>query len=330
MMRQIQSKKIQILQNSQQLFLAKCLVEQQLEQTQRNTQISLKGNHDGSVLFRVAKTKEIAAFAIHSKLYVFAKPLPDFKGLPLDTKVVSLNDIVKTNGVMRCTKCKSWVNTADVTKCPCGGYLQARKRFHVRGETTESLDAEYLEIQSALKDIRISAKMEHTPRAKPYIPTGITASMAGMSSVETTTTAYTGFLTAVAVKSGKKQPNKREDKKHMYLKDEEKYSFFKGMGVDVESIQDEQIKAYGMLDAQRMAKIAVDSWNSIPIDVEEMHLQKRKQSVRKQRLHQNHTHKPTQNKPSSKKKMMICSGCAEKTPALVESKCTKCFLNVAN
>ena len=185
MMRQIQSKKIQIPQNSQQLFLAKCLVEQQLEQTQKNsTQISLKGNsYDGSVLFRVVKTKEIAAFARDSKLYVFAKPLKDFKGLPLDTKVVSLNNIVKTDGVMRCAKCKSWVNDADVIKCPCGGYLQKRKRFHVRGETTESLDAGYLEIQAALEDIRISAKMDCKPRCKTYTPTGITYSMAGMSSV---------------------------------------------------------------------------------------------------------------------------------------------------
>jgi len=127
--------------------------------------------------------------------------------------------------------------------------------------------------------------------------------MAGMSSVETeNTTPDVGFLTTVAVKLGKKQPNKQEDKKHMYLEEEEKYSFFKGLGVDVESIQDDEIKTYGMLDAQRMAKNAVESWNNIPKDSEEMHHTGRKQSVRRQRSHQNHTHKPTQNKPSSKKR----------------------------
>jgi len=150
--------------------LAKCLVEQQLEQIQKSTQISLKGNQDdGSVLFRVVKTKEIAAFAKDSKLYVFAKPLKDFNGLPLDTKVVSLNNLVKTDGVMRCAKCKSWVTDADVARCPCGGYLQKRKRFHVRGETTDSLDAEYLEIQSALEDIRTSARMSIHLDAKPTL-----------------------------------------------------------------------------------------------------------------------------------------------------------------
>jgi len=187
MMRQIQSKKIQTTtQNSHQLFMAKCLVEQKLEQIQRSTKISITRNHDdGSVLFRVVKTKEIAAIVKGSKLYVFAKPLKDFKvGLPLDTEVVSLNDITKTDEVMRCTKCKSWTNDADVAKCPCGGYLQKKKRFHVRGEITESLDAEYIEIQSALKDIKISARMDYyKPRQKPYIVTGITPSMAGMSSV---------------------------------------------------------------------------------------------------------------------------------------------------
>jgi len=184
MMRQILSKKIQIPQNSQKLFVAKCFVEQQLEQIQKNTRISIKGNpDDGSVFFRVVKTKEIAAFAKDGKLYVFAKPLPEFKGLPLDTTMVPLSNIVKTDGVMKCTKCKSWMKHADITKCPCGGYLQKRKRFHVRGEITESLDAEYLEIQSALKDIKISAKMDCKPRQKSYVTTGITPSMAGISSV---------------------------------------------------------------------------------------------------------------------------------------------------
>lgn len=183
-MRQILSKKIQIPQNNQKLFVAKCFVEQQLEQIQKNTRISLKGNpDDGSVFFRVVKTKEIAAFAKDGKLYVFAKPLPDFKGLPLDTTMVPLNNIVKTDGVMRCTKCKSWIKHADVVKCPCGGYLQKRKRLHVRGEITDSLDVQYLEIQSALEDIKVSAKMDCKPRAKSYTPTGITPSMAGISSV---------------------------------------------------------------------------------------------------------------------------------------------------
>lgn len=316
MMRQIQSKKIQIPQNSQQLFLAKCFIEQRI-----GNLVVIRGNpSDGSSVFKIKHTQEIAAVTKNNNLYVFSKPLKDFKGLPLDTKVVSLSKLVKTDGVMRCTKCKSWVKHADVTRCPCGGHFRKKKRFHVLGETTESIDAEYLEIQSALKDIKISAKMNCKPRQKTYVPTGITPPIAGMSSIETNTTPYVGFLTTVAVKSNGK-----------LLEEDEKYSFFKAIGVDVESIQDDETKEYGILDTQRRAKIAVDSWNSIPKDTEEMHIQRRKQSIRKQRLYKNHTRKPTQNKLSfSKKKMMICSRCGEKTPALVESKCTKCFLKVTN
>ena len=147
--------------------------------------------------------------------------------------------------------------------------------------------------------------------------------MAGISSVDTETTTYVGFLTTVAVKSA--------DGK--ILEEDEKYSFFKGIGVDVESIQDDEVKTYATLDAHRRAKIAVDSWNNIPMDTEEMHLGGRKQNIRKQRLRKNntpHTHKPIQNKPSSKKRIAICFKCGQKTPTLVEGRCSKCFLKVTN
>ena len=188
MMRQITSKKIQIPQNSQNLFLAKCFVEQKLEAQMKKVTISLKGNPDGTVFFKIVQTKEIAAIAKDSKVYVFANPVKDFKALPLDTTLVSLCDIVKTDGVMRCRKCKSWMQDAAVSKCPCGGYLQKRKRFHLRDETTEALDAEYLEIQTALNDIRTSAKIDCRPTSKQYIPTGmISTSVAGKASTETNT-----------------------------------------------------------------------------------------------------------------------------------------------
>ena len=197
MMREISSKKIQIPQNSQKLFLAKCFVEQKLEKVMKRAQISLKGKLDGTVFFRIVKTKEIAAIAKDSKVYVFAKPVKEFKALPLDTVVVSLHDIVKTDGVMRCVKCKSWMQDAAVSKCPCGGYLQKRKRFHLRDEITESLDAEYLEIQTALDDIRVSARIDRRPRMKKSIPIGMSkTSVAEKSSV--TATEKTQMFTRVS------------------------------------------------------------------------------------------------------------------------------------
>ena len=337
MMRQIQSKKIQKSQqnnnNSQRLFLAKCLVEQQLEQIQKSgsTQISLKRNSDdGSVLFRVQKTKEIAAYAIDSKLYVFAKLLQEFRGLPLDAKIVSLSSIVKTDGVMMCRKCKSWANRANVAKCPCGGYFKKRPRFHARDETTQSLDAEYLEVQMALEDSRVSRKIDSKPRQKFPTPTGIiTSSMAGMSSDEEwvcSTATQVGFLTAVSVKSP-------TDSK-LLLKEDEKYAFFKKMGVDVESIQDDELKAYVMLDAQRRAKMTVDSWNNseIPRDTEFASQNSKRHSRRRRQQQHNTSQKTRKAHPdrsafsSKKRKVVTCSVCNSNTPALVESKCPDCFL----
>jgi len=327
MSRQIQSKKIQTPQNSEKLFLAKCFVEQQLEQIQKSsTQISLKGNtDDGSVLFRVVKTKEIAAVAIDGNLYVFAKPLTNFKGLPLDAKMVQLSSIRKTDGVMRCAKCKSWVNDADVAKCPCGGYLQKRKRFHPKDEVTESLDGEYLEIQFALEDARISARMDSKPRHKVPTATGvITSSMAGMSSVETITTICTGFLTTVSVKSadGKK-----------ILDEDEKYSFFEKMGVDVKSIQSDEIQEYAKMDVQKRAKIAVDSWNNNHTPMgnidENFFGQTKNQRHSPQKIHKSHP-KTTTARDTINKRTTKCSACGNKTSALVESKCSDCFLKVKN
>jgi len=355
-MTKIQSKKIQIPQNSEKLFLAKCFIEQQLEQIQKSsTQISLKGNtDDGSVLFRVVKTKEIAAVAINGNLYIFAKPVTSFKGLPLDCTMTPLNRIEKIDGVMRCVKCKKWVTDADVSQCPCGGYLKARKRFQVVGQITESLDAEYLEIQAALEDITISAQMDRRPRTKIPVSTGIiTSSMAGMSSVGTQSTAaaYAGFLTVVAVKCTDKQPDfdDEDHTKHTHLPDNKKYSFFKEIGVDVELVQNNEIKEFAVLGAKRIAEIAVKSWDhdTIPRSaVEDTHHARQRQTSRnitnssipsdtegrkqnfKRQQHKNH--KTTQNAKPNKKKMATCFTCGNKTSALVESKCTECFLEVTN
>ena len=163
--------------------MAKCLVEQQLESQIRNTQISIR-YVDGVTQFKT-RAKKIAAISQKGNLYVFAKLVESFKGLPLDCTVIPLNRIEKIDGVMRCVKCTKWVTDADVSQCPCGGYLKERKRFQVMGQVTESLDESYLEIQAALEDMRISARIDNRPRVKIHIATGIiTRSMAGKSSIE--------------------------------------------------------------------------------------------------------------------------------------------------
>ena len=332
MSQQIQSKKIptstsiknvQNSNNNQQLFLAKCLVEQQLEQTTRNTQLSIK-SIDGVTQFRT-RAKKIAAISQNGNLYIFAKPVVSFKGLPLDCTMVPLHRIEKTDGVMRCVKCKSWVSNADVSYCPCGGYLKERKRFQVVGQVTEPLDESYIEVQAALEDIRVSSRMDRRPRVKIHIATGIiTSSMAGKFSVElpSTKTVHAGFLTAVHVKSN-----------GVLLRDDEKYQYFEGMGVDVESIQNQEIQEMVRLGIRERAKIAVAKWDSgnhtIPVDTQHPMNQKRKQHhtnipnpynssiptrVRKSRSGNKSTNTTT------------CNSCHKNVPALVGPTCQNCFL----
>ena len=179
-MKQKQQDKIQT--KDQKLFLAKCFIEQSLEHKIRKPRISFD-ILDESVQFKLVQTKEIAAVAKGTKMYVFARPVKSFIGMPLDAKMVSLKDIIVTENAMRCTKCKSWMQKENIKKCPCGGYLQYRKRFNLREETTTSLDAEFVEIQTAIEDARESAKTESMPRQKTYQSNGITHSMAGLCSV---------------------------------------------------------------------------------------------------------------------------------------------------
>ena len=341
MSQQIQSKKIQststsiknvqnknVQNNSQKLFLAKCLVEQQLEQTTRNTQLSIKMN-DETVLFKT-RAKKIAAVSQNGNLYIFAKPVESFKGLPLDSTMIPLNRIEKIDGVMRCVKCREWVTKENISQCPCGGYLKARKRFQMMGQVTESLDTEYLEVQAALEDMRISARIDCRPKVKIPVVTGIiTPKMAGMSSVspdDDTSTESVGFLTAVHVKSN-----------GTTLRDEEKYQYFKELGVDVESIQNREIQELVRLGIRERAKIAVAKWDSgndtIPRDTKHTIREKRKQ-------HHNTAPKPrnssmptrvrsthSSNKPANG---TTCNSCLKKVAALVGPTCQDCFLRDGN
>lgn len=323
--RNVQNKNVQTQYNIEQLFLAKCLVEQQLEQTTRNTQLSIK-SVDGITQFKT-RTKMIAAVAQNGNLYVFAKPAVEFKGLPLDSTMIPLNRIEKIDGVMCCVKCRKWVTRENISQCPCGGYLKARKRFQVIGQVTESLDAEYLEIQAAQEDIRVSSRMDRRPRVKIYTPTGIiTSSMAGMSSVElaSTKTVHAGFLTAVHVKSN-----------GVILKDEEKSQFIEGIGVDIQSIQNSEIQELVKLGIREIAKIAVAKWDSgnytIPAeDTTHPTNEKRKQHHSNTASKPHNSSIPTQKRKTragnKSTKTTICNSCHKEVAALVGPTCKDCFL----
>ena len=322
--RNVQNRNVQNSNDCQQLFLAKCLVEQQLESHSRNTQLSIK-SVNGITQFKTL-AKKIAAVTSNGNLYVFAKPVVSFKGLPLDSTMIPLHRIEKIDGVMRCVKCREWVTRENITQCPCGGYLKARKRFQVMGQVTESLDDEYLEVQAALEDMQISARIDRTPRVKIPIPTGIiTPKMAGMSSVssENDATTHVGFLTAVHVKSN-----------GVTLKDEEKCQYFKELGVDVESIQNKEIREWVRLGIRERAKIAVTKWdsgnNTLPRDAPHPINEKRKQHHCNTTPNSYNSSVPTRvrktrggNKPA---KNVTCNSCHKEVTALVGPTCRDCFL----
>ena len=104
---------------------------------------------------------------------VWDTPIKKFNGSkPLKFESVDA-DSIKIQQATCCKRCHTWKKPAPISRCQCGGYLVPRKRFHTKD--TESWDAEFLEIQTALKDARISRKIDSKPRRKKqYIPTGIT------------------------------------------------------------------------------------------------------------------------------------------------------------
>jgi hypothetical protein len=174
MMRQNTSKKIQ-----QSAILAKNYLEQRLE-TQGNMG-RVKYDAQQNVQFKTEHG--YIAVLKGNTLQMFAKPIKKCSdSLPVDLESVDIGSI-KTSAATYCKKCKEWKMQACVTKCTCGGYLVSRKRFST--EKVKSWDEEFLETQFARKDIanakRIDRILSHRP--KKYVPTGITYSMAGMSSV---------------------------------------------------------------------------------------------------------------------------------------------------
>ena len=359
MTRQTTNKKSNSTKNcsSDPLFLAKCLVEQHLEQVCRGRiqvsyrrEIDSKNNNNGkpappSVYFRAVRTKMIAAVATDTNLYVFAKPIKKFRNLPLDIQTIKLDSIVKSDGVCCCVKCKRWVTRATTNVCPCGGFLKKRKRFHAQDTVTEPMDELHIEIQMVLKDIRISNAMSNKPRRKvagnwydsieasprrptvtPYTPP-----------VDQTPKPTTGFLTAVTVKGAHGTA----------LNNDEKYAFFETLGVDITEVQTAESKEFAAFDAQRQAKIATDSWNEVlhiaPDFVEDEHTQ---QLSKRQRGHKNtrystqpytteqdtstttYQNRNKQRNPSHGRIAVTCHICHSNTPSLVENTCPDCFLKV--
>ena len=216
MIRQIQNKKIQNntsesikkSQNttSQKLLLAKNYIEQELETQGYRGHVKYDRTSQTLIQYRVKEG--IVAVLQKGKLCIFEMPMKKFKGVyPLEVQsVVSLAntdrtfiefkgayplevqsvdmDSIQTQKATCCSRCHTWRQQADITRCSCGGYLVPRKRFSV--DTVKSWDEQFLEIEFARKDIRAAIRTERvlSRRTRQYTPTGITANLAGMSSTE--------------------------------------------------------------------------------------------------------------------------------------------------
>ena len=182
MMRKTQSKKIQnnTSNNNQKLLLAKNYLEQELET--QGYRGHIKYDQANKALVQYRTQEGTIAIIKEGKLHIFEMPIKKFKGaLPLGINSVDM-DSIQTEKATCCKKCHQWKKTADITRCPCGGYLVPRKRFSV--DAVESWDEEFLEIEFARKDIRAAKRTERilSNRPKRYVPTGITSKLAGISS----------------------------------------------------------------------------------------------------------------------------------------------------
>ena len=215
MIRQIQSKKIQNntsesikkSQNttSQKLLLAKNYIEQKLESQGYRGHVRYDQTNKALIQYRV-KEGTVAVLQ-KGKLCIFEMPMKKFKGAyplevqsvislantdrtfiefkgayPLEVQSVDM-DSIQTQKATCCSRCHTWKQQADITRCSCGGYLVPRKRFSV--DTVESWDETFLYIEAQKKDDALAKKIgRHYRRRRQYTPTGITANMAGMSSRE--------------------------------------------------------------------------------------------------------------------------------------------------
>ena len=202
MIRQIQSKKIQNntsesikkSQNttSQKLLLAKNYIEQKLETQGYRGHVRYDQTNKALIQYRV-KEGTVAVLQ-KGKLCIFEMPMKKFKGAyPLEVQSVDM-DSIQTQKATCCSRCHTWRQQADITRCSCGGYLVPRKRFSV--DTVESWDEQFLEIEFAKKDIRAAIRTDRilSRRRRQYTPTGITANMAGMSSREMPESHQEGLL----------------------------------------------------------------------------------------------------------------------------------------
>ncbi len=178
----ITSASIKNAQN-QKLLLAKNYVEQELETQGYRGRIKYDMTNKALVQYR---TKEGTIAVIkEGKLHIFEMPVKKFKGaLPLETNPVDM-DSIRTEKATCCKRCHQWKKTANITRCPCGGYLVPRKRFSV--DAVESWDEEVLEIEFAKKDIILAKKTDRVLAHKPKrsTPKGITANLSGMYAVDT-------------------------------------------------------------------------------------------------------------------------------------------------
>ena len=189
MIRQIQSKKIQNntsesikkSQNttSQKLLLAKNYIEQKLESQGYRGHVRYDQTNKALIQYRV-KEGTVAVLQ-KGKLCIFEMPMKKFKGAyPLEVQsVVSLAntdrtfiefkgayplevqsvdmDSIQTQKATCCSRCHTWRQQADITRCSCGGYLVPRKRFSV--DTVESWDVQFLAIEAQKKDDALAKKI---------------------------------------------------------------------------------------------------------------------------------------------------------------------------
>ena len=140
---------------SQKLLLAKNYIEQKLETQGYRGHVRYDQTNKALIQYRV-KEGTVAVLQ-KGKLCIFEMPMKKFKGAyPLEVQSVDM-DSIQTQKATCCSRCHTWRQQADITRCSCGGYLVPRKRFSV--DTVESWDVQFLAIEAQKKDDALAKKI---------------------------------------------------------------------------------------------------------------------------------------------------------------------------
>jgi hypothetical protein len=278
-------------QSNQKLLMIKNYLEQRMETLGY-------GNRKDRIRYDITKsvtkfvTKEgVIGIVTDGTLQAWNEPIKKFNGaLPLELDTVDISSI-KIQKAVCCKRCKSWKKpAADITRCPCGGYMVPRKRFSA--DEVESWDPMVLEVAFARKDIREAERIEMARSNRPkrqYHQAGITTALAGMSTIDDAPEPVAPSILLIPVGNGDELreipegANRKEcslvfmaavSQNGKRLGDDEKSDLLKKYSLEPIDVEDDPVfrresKMYASFAATGKAQQLVESWDDNHVHMED-------------------------------------------------------------